>query len=83
MSTHSLGAMLERDRLEHRVGRVAVAVAALRQLAVEHEHDSGSPRRHIRPVLADFEAQMVSMQARLHALARDRGSTPLQEGSSS
>jgi len=74
-STHTLGAELERERLEHRVGRVTVAIAALRQRASEHQRELVEPPTHIRQAIADFEAQLVAMYARLRDLADDRGSS--------
>ena len=74
-STHTLGAELERERLEHRVGRVTVAIAALRQRASEHQRELGEPPTHIRQAIADFEAQLAAMYARLRDLAHDRGSS--------
>jgi len=41
--TRSLGADLERDRLERRVTRVTVAIAALRDRASEHRPGLGGP----------------------------------------
>jgi hypothetical protein len=67
-STQTLGATLERDRLEHRVSRVAVAIALLRRLGNEHRRE---PPRHIRQTIADFEAQTAAMKARLHELDHD------------
>jgi hypothetical protein len=58
-STHTLGAELERDRLEHRVGRLAVAVAALRQRTNEHRRGLGAAPRHLRLAIADFEAHVA------------------------
>jgi hypothetical protein len=46
-STHTLGAELERERLEHRVGRVKVAIAALRQRASEHQRELAEPPTQI------------------------------------
>jgi hypothetical protein len=63
--TRTLGATLERDRLEHRVGRVAVAIAVLRRLGSEHRRE---PPRHIRQTIAEFEAQLETMNARLRHL---------------
>jgi hypothetical protein len=70
-SAHTLGAELERERLEHRVGRVTVAIAALRQRASERE--LAEPPTQIRQAIADFEAQLAAMYARLRDLADDRG----------
>jgi hypothetical protein len=74
-STHTLGAELERDRLEHRASRVTIAIAALRQLAGEHRGQLGGAPVHIRRTIADFEAQLAAMDVRLRDLARDRGPT--------
>jgi hypothetical protein len=65
-STYTLGAALERDRLEHRVSRVAVAMAVLRHLERDHRRE---PPRHLRQTIADFEAQTAAMNARLQELA--------------
>jgi hypothetical protein len=61
-----LGATLERDRLEHRVSRVTVAIAVLRRLGNDHRRE---PPTHIRQTIADFEAETAAMKARLHELA--------------
>jgi hypothetical protein len=75
-SSYSLGAELERDRLEHRVTRVTVVVAALRERSREHRRELGAPPRHLRQAIADFEAQIESMNARLRELARGPGRNP-------
>jgi hypothetical protein len=64
-STHTIGAALERDRLEHRVSRIAVAIAVLRHLEREHRRE---PPRHLRQTIGDFEAQTAAMKARLQEL---------------
>jgi hypothetical protein len=74
-STSTLGAELERDRLEHRVNRIAFAIAALRERAREHRRELGGAPMHIRQAIADFEAQSAALNARLLDLADDRGST--------
>jgi hypothetical protein len=68
---HTLGAALERDRLEHRASRLAVAIAALRLRANEHRHELGTPPRHIGQAIADFEAQIAALTARLRDLSQD------------
>jgi hypothetical protein len=73
--TRSLGEDLERDRLERRVTRVTVAIAALRERASEHRSGLGAPPRHLRHAIADFEAQIELMNARLRELASGPGST--------
>jgi uncharacterized membrane protein len=65
ISTDTLGATLERNRLEHRVSRVEVAIAVLRHLESDRRRE---PPRHIRQTIADFEAQPAAMTARLDAL---------------
>jgi hypothetical protein len=70
-STHTLGATLERDRLEHRVSRIGVAVAALRQRASEHRRGLGPAPQHIGKTIADFEAQIAALNARLRDLTHD------------
>ncbi len=82
-STHTLAATLERDRLERRVSRIAVAVAALRQRASEHQRELGPAPQPIRQAIADFEAQIAALNARLRDLAHDWGSTPVREWSGS
>jgi len=73
--TRSLGAALERDRLERRVTRVTVAIAALRERASEHRPGLEAPPRDLRQAIADFEAQIELMNARLRELASGPGST--------
>ena len=73
--TRSLGADLERDRLERRVTRMRVAIAALRERTSEHRPGLGAPPRHLRQAIADFEAQIELMNARLRELASGPGST--------
>jgi hypothetical protein len=68
---HTLGAMLERERLEHRVRRLAIATAALRQRASAHRRDLGEPPRHIRQAIADFEAQLAALNDRLRTVVGD------------
>lgn len=72
-SNRSLGAELERDRLERRVRRLTMAIAALRER--EHRRELGTPPKHVRYAIADFEAQIEAMNARLRDLAPDPLST--------
>ena len=74
-STRTLGAELERERLEHRVGRVTVAIAALRQRASEHQRELGEAPTHIRRAIADFEVQLAAIYARCGTSPHDRGSS--------
>jgi hypothetical protein len=82
-TTYTLGAVLERDRLEHRVSQVAVAVAVLRQLAALHRREPGPPPMHIRRAIADFESQAATIDARLQELAHAGGPNPVPEWSGS
>jgi hypothetical protein len=68
VATHTLGAALERDRLEHRVGRLEVAIIALRQRANEQRRGLGAAPRHLGLAIADFEAQVAVIHARLREL---------------
>jgi hypothetical protein len=70
-STHTLGAELERDRLECRVRRMTVAIGVLRQRERENRPRPGAPRRHLGQVIADFEAQIQAMNTRLRDLGMD------------
>ena len=67
-SPHSLAAARERDRLERRVRRATVAIASLRQLENKDRRQPGG-HRHLRRAIADFEAQVEAMTARLRDLA--------------
>jgi len=71
-STHTLGADLERDRLERRVRRMTFALAALRQRATEYRRELGGPPRALRHAIADFEEQIEAMNARLQFLDPER-----------
>ena len=75
--SHTLGATLERDRLERRVRRMTVAVGSLRRYASDHRREVGAPR-HVRQSIVDFEAQIEAMNARLRDLGSERASTQLQ-----
>jgi hypothetical protein len=79
ISAHTLGAELERDRLERRVRRVTVAVAVLRGRVAGHRPELDTPPRHLLGAIADFEAQIEALSARLRDLGRDRASTQVQD----
>lgn len=78
IATNSLGAALERDRLEYRVGRVVVALSALRQRAYEHGGELGAAPMRMRRAIADFDAQLEAINARLRELAPETASSRLQ-----
>lgn len=80
-TTYSLAAVLERDRLERRVSRARLAIAALRASA--HRRELGAPPRHLRFAIADFEAQINAMNARLRDLPVDRSAIQSSERSGS
>ena len=79
LSPGTLGEALERDRLERRVRRVTVAVAVLRERAKGHRLEPAAPPRHLLQAIADFEAQIEALSARLSDLGRDPGSIQVQE----
>jgi hypothetical protein len=78
ISAPTLGAELERDRLERRVRRVTVAVAVLRERVAGHRPELDTPPRYLLRAIADFEAQIEALSARLRDLGRDRASTQVQ-----
>ncbi len=81
VSTRSLGADLERDRLERRVIRMTLAIAALRQRASEYRRELGRPPGPLRHAIADFEEQIEAMNARLRDLGPDGTSAHIQRQS--
>ena len=78
-SRRTLGEALERDRLERRVRRVTVAVALLRERVSRHRPELDMSPRHLRLTIADFEAQLEALSARLRDLHDDPASTQVQE----
>lgn len=77
-STRTLGAELERDRPERRLRRVMVAIAVLRDRVSGHRPELGPAPRHLRQAIADFEAQIEALSARLQDLGHDPGSAQVQ-----
>jgi hypothetical protein len=73
----TLGSELERDRLERRIRRVGIAIDALRQRLGEQTR-AEQTSRHVRRAIADFEAQIETMSARLQDLAPENSSTLVQ-----
>jgi hypothetical protein len=71
-STLTLGAELERDRLERRLRWMTVAVDLLRSQASDHHSRSGAIPRSLGLAITDFEAQIATINARL----RDLGGGP-------
>jgi hypothetical protein len=63
--TRTIGAQLERDRLERRARRVTLVIAALREQASERSHPADSVPVHLRHVIADFETQVEAINARV------------------
>jgi alkylation response protein AidB-like acyl-CoA dehydrogenase len=53
------------------VGRLTIAIAVLRQRMSEDRREPGASPRHVRHAIADFEAQIDAMSARLRDLAPD------------
>jgi hypothetical protein len=83
LPTHSLGAVLERDRLERRVRRVTVAIVTLRRRASEDRREAGGSPRLLRRAIADFEAEIEAMNGRLRDLAPERPFTSASSGPAS
>jgi hypothetical protein len=79
VSPHTLGEALERDRVERRVRRVTVAVAVLRERVSRHRPEPGAPPRHLLHAIADFEAQLEALSARLRHLGGRPASTRVHE----
>lgn len=71
-STRTLGALLERDRLEYRLTRATFAIVALRERESEHRRRLGRSPKHLRHAIADFEAQVEAMNGRLQDLRAAR-----------
>jgi GAF domain-containing protein len=80
IATHTLGAELERDRLERRVRRMTVAIGVLRQRASQNRREPGAPQRHLTQAISDFEAQIEAMDTRLRDLGTDGPSIQIQRG---
>jgi hypothetical protein len=74
----TLGAELERDRLAQRARRITAVIAALRRPAGEGRA-THSGDRHIFQAIAEFEAELAAIDARLSDLAA--GTVPAQERS--
>lgn len=70
-AAYTLGAELERDRLERRVRRMTAVLGVLRQRQGEKRHEPGAAQRHRNRAIADFEAQIGAMNTRLRDLGTD------------
>lgn len=68
----TLGPEHERDYLERRISRIAVAISWLRQYGGERQGDGRIPHRYVRQAITDFEAQIDAMNARLRDLPPKR-----------
>jgi hypothetical protein len=66
--SRTLGAELERDRLEHRATRMTVAIGVLRQRTTENRRAPGARQRRLGQAIADFEAEIEAINARLRDL---------------
>jgi hypothetical protein len=75
----TLGANLERDRLTQRARRVRAVIAALRRQTGGGRATAHASDRHIRQAIAEFEAELTTIDARLSDLAT--GATPAQRRS--
>ena len=77
-STHTLGAVLERDRLERRVRRMTVTIGVLRQRTSDRR-EPGARQRRLGQVIADFEAQIEAINTRLRELGTDGPSIQVRQ----
>lgn len=78
-SRRTMGEALERDRLERRVRRVTAAVALLRERVSRDRPELDMSPRHLRVTIADFEAQIEALSARLRDLGGDPASIKVRE----
>jgi hypothetical protein len=67
-SINTLGAMLERDRLERRARRMTVVIAGLRQQASGYAREAAADSKYLHHAIAEFEAEIETMNARLREL---------------
>ena len=78
-SPRSLGAALEHDRLERRLRRATLALAALRASAGASVYgrggELGGPSQHLRHAIFDLEASINAMNTRLRHLAASQPRT--------
>jgi hypothetical protein len=71
----TLGAMLEKDRLEDRTKRLCAVIVALCRRADQQQTERGRSGRHIHVAIADLEAELVAIDLRLQDLARASAAT--------
>lgn len=65
----SLGAALERQRLEHRQRRLKRVLAALEDRRTFREEADGSVPRALREAIGDFRQELEAVERRLALLA--------------
>ena len=75
----TLGADLERDRVTQRAHRVRAVIAALQRLAGRGDAAAQTGNRHLLRAIAEFEAELAGIDARLSDLGR--GVAPAQKRS--
>jgi hypothetical protein len=69
----TIGARLERDRLEHRAARLQGVVAVLRERAADARRAGGRPARGLSLALGDFDRELRAVRSHLHtSQERDR-----------
>jgi hypothetical protein len=74
-STRTLSDLLESDRLESRIRRATAAATALRVIDEVEPARRGHSLRYLRVAIADFDAHINSMNARLRDLNDQKGCT--------
>ena len=78
-STYRVGAERERSRLKLRLREKTVMIAWMRQYLREEREPRAAPR-HVRRAIAEFEAEVEAMNARLCDLDPDVGAMEDQAG---
>jgi hypothetical protein len=72
--SYTVAPSLERDRLERRVRRIELTIAALRERAVYRHPVIGTTPPPLRRAIGDFEAELAGIRTQLNKLGY-RGST--------
>jgi hypothetical protein len=72
----TLGADLERDRLNRRARRVTAVIAELRRQAKGQPSEANVGHRHLHQAISEFEAEVAEINTRLGDLASRAASAP-------
>jgi hypothetical protein len=63
----TVGAQLERDRLQHRVARLQAVVAVLRRRAADTRPGGDRPAQGLTAALGEFERELRAVRDQLHS----------------